>query len=136
MSIQTVASAKKVQLDQIGQIAITVADLARSKQFYRDKLGMKLLFEFGTMAFFQCGAVRLLLGTPEPGKAVANGGTILYFKVDGLEAVHAALSELEVPTLQAPHLVATMPDHELWMAFATDPDGNPVGLMSEVPLAA
>ena len=33
---------------------------------------------------------------------------------------------------RAPQLTAKMPDHELWMAFVRDPDGNLVGLMSEV----
>ena len=69
-----------VQLNEIGQIALTVSDLARSQQFYEKTLGMKLLFNAGTMAFFQCGSVRLMLGPPEPGKAVHPSQTILYFK--------------------------------------------------------
>jgi methylmalonyl-CoA/ethylmalonyl-CoA epimerase len=31
-----------------------------------------------------------------------------------------------------PHLIAKMPDHELWMTFFRDPDRNLHGLMSEV----
>lgn len=135
--LETIASSQQaVQLSSIAQIAINVSDLARAKAFYKDKLSMSFLFEFGTMAFFQCGAVRLLIGTPEPGKAISNGGTILYFKVDDLESTYAALAAMQVPVLQPPHLVAKMPDHDLWLAIVTDPDDNPIGLMSEVARAA
>lgn len=125
-----------VQLNQIAQIAITVSDLVRSKAFYGETLGMTPLFDAGTMAFLQCGSVRILLGLPEPGKGISTPGTILYFKVEDIQAVHARLSELGVPFLQAPHLIAKMPNHDLWLAIITDPDNNPVGLMSEVPRAA
>jgi methylmalonyl-CoA/ethylmalonyl-CoA epimerase len=116
----------------IMQIAVTVSDLDRSVAFYRDRLGMAFLFNAGTMAFLQCGEVRLLLGTPEPGKPISNGGTILYLKVDDLAVEHARLVEQEVVIVQAPQMIAKMPDHDLWLAIVSDPDGNPVGLMSEV----
>ena len=124
---------KTVQLNHIAQIAITVSDLARSKAFYKDQLGIPFLFDAGSMAFFLCGSTRLMLGTAEPGKPISSSGTILYFKVDDIEATHDGLLALNVPILQPPHLVAKMPTHDLWMAFVTDPDGNPIGLMSEVP---
>lgn len=123
-----------VQLGDIGQIAITVSDLARSQQFYEHTLGMPLLFNAGTMAFFQCGAVRLMLGPPEPGKPVSPSQTILYFKVPDIDAAHAALIAAGVAFMQPPHLVARMKDHELWLAFLRDPDGHPLALMSEKPI--
>ncbi len=125
--------AEPVQLKEIMQVAITVSDLARAKAFYGETLGLNTLFDAGTMAFLQCGSVRILLGLPEPGKGISTPGTILYFKVDDLQGVHARLSEAGVPFLQPPHLIAKMPDHDLWLAIITDPDGNPVGLMNEVP---
>jgi len=119
-----------VHFDAIGQIAITVLDLARAKDFYQNTLGMKFLFEAGAMAFFQCGAVRLMIGTAEaPGP---RGGTILYFKVEEIETFYALLIEQGVEFPQPPHLVARMPDHDLWIAFLKDPDGNVLGMMSEV----
>ncbi len=118
-----------VQLEEIGQVAITVLDLDRAKAFYRDTLGMEFLFDAGAMAFFQCGTVRLMIGLSE--KSIMPAGTILYFKVADIEGAHAALVEQEVIFLQPPHLVARMPDHELWMAFLQDPEGNTIGLMSE-----
>src|SRR5271168_1700644 len=117
-----------VQLNDIGQIGLTVRDLARAKNFYRTTLGMKFLFDAGTMAFFQCGAIRLMIGVAE--ESVAIGGTILYFRVSDLQKVHGVLKDRGVEFVQPPHLVARMPDHELWMAFLKDTEGNTLGLMS------
>jgi methylmalonyl-CoA/ethylmalonyl-CoA epimerase len=123
-------SENSVQLNDIGQIALTVRDLGRAKDFYQNTLGMRFLFDAGTMAFFQCGAIRLMIGLSE--EAVPIGGTILYFKVSDIQKVHGDLMEKGVAFVQPPHLVARMPDHELWMAFLKDPEGNTLGLMSEM----
>jgi methylmalonyl-CoA/ethylmalonyl-CoA epimerase len=123
-------SENSVQLNDIGQIALTVRDLGRAKDFYQNTLGMRFLFDAGTMAFFQCGGIRLMIGLSE--EAVSVGGTILYFKVSDIQKVHATLIEEGVVFLQPPHLVARMPDHELWIAFLKDPEGNTLGLLSEV----
>lgn len=123
-----------ILLDQLGQIALTVRDLERSTNFYRDTLGLKFLFGAGTMSFFQCGAVRLMLGTGEhPSESFVPTSTILYFKVDDLHATHAAFEQTGVVFLQPPHLVAKMPGYDLWMAFLKDPDDATIGLMAEVP---
>jgi predicted enzyme related to lactoylglutathione lyase len=127
---------QKVGSGGIMQIAITVSDLDRSVTFYRDRLNMTFLFNAGTMAFLQCGETRVLLGTPEPGKAISNGGTILYLKAEELSADYQRLVDAGVPTVQAPQRIAKMADHDLWLAIVSDPDGNPVGLMSEVARSA
>ena len=119
-----------IQLECIGQIALTVRDLAEAKRFYGETLGMKFLFDAGKMAFYQCGDIRLLIGLAE--KPVTPEGTILYFRVDEIEAVCAALKGQGVDLMQDAHLIAKMPDHDLWMAFVKDPSGNVLGLMSEV----
>jgi catechol 2,3-dioxygenase-like lactoylglutathione lyase family enzyme len=119
-----------VHFNNIGQIAVTVNDLERSRDFYRNVLGMKFLFDAGSMAFFQCGDVRFMIGTSA--KPAQPGGTILYFRVKDILATHAALEAQGVVFAQKPHLVAKMPDHELWIAFLNDPDQNTIGLMSEV----
>lgn len=123
-----------VRFDKIGQIAITVTDLARSKEFYQNTLGMKFLFDAGKMAFFLCGEIRFMIGVSE--ETFTPGGTILYFTVGDIQRTHALLLEQEVVFTHAPHLVARMPDHDLWMAFFNDPDGNLLGMMSEVPRLA
>jgi methylmalonyl-CoA/ethylmalonyl-CoA epimerase len=123
-----------VHLNDIGQIGLTVRDLARAKNFYQNTLGMPSLFDTGTMAFFQCGTIRLMIGLAED--ASPPGGTILYFKVRDIEAVHCELEGQGVAFVEPPHLVARMPNHDLWMAFLKDPEGNTLGLMSEVGRAA
>ena len=129
MTSSSVAPAS-VSLDNIGQIALTVDDLAQAKDFYQNTLGLKFLFEAGNLAFFQCGEVRLMLTTPE--KQEPRGGTILYYKVSDINATCAAIKARGVSLLQEPHLVARMPDHDLWMAFLNDPAGNTLGIMCEV----
>ena len=118
-----------LHFDRIGQIALTVSDLARARDFYQNTLGMKFLFDAGTLAFFQCGEIRLMLGTSERDKP--RGGTILYFKVDDIHATYALLKERGVEFIDTPHLIAKMPDHDLWMVFLKDPDGNTLGVMCE-----
>lgn len=123
-----------VQLNDIGQISLTVRDLKRAKDFYQKTLGMGFLFDAGTMAFFQCGTIRLMIGLAE--EAAAIGGTIVYFKVQDIQTVHSVLEGRSVEFVQPPHLVARLPSHDLWMAFLKDTEGNTLGLMSEVGRAA
>ncbi len=119
-----------VHLNAIGQIALTVSDLSESKRFYQEVLGMTFLFDAGQMAFFQCGTIRLMIGLAE--KPMTPEGTILYFRISKIEEACASLKQKGVEFFQEPHLVAKMPDHDLWMAFFKDPSGNTLGLMSEV----
>jgi methylmalonyl-CoA/ethylmalonyl-CoA epimerase len=121
------SEAAAVHLDEIGQIALTVGNLEEAKVFYRDVLGMRFLFDAGTMAFFQCGTVRLLVGQGEQ----EGGGTIVYYRVVNIEGVHAALEDKGVKFVQGPHLVARMKSHDLWLAFLKDPAGNALALMEE-----
>ena len=119
-------------LAQIGQIAITVQDLERAVAFYRDKLGMQFLFSAGTLAFFDCAGVRLMLGTPEPGQG--NGGnSIIYFNVDEINAAYRELEGRGVAFEDQPHIIANMGTYDLWMAFFRDSEQNLLGIMSEVP---
>lgn len=131
MSYQSHTPESVVHFEKIGQIAITVTDVNRAREFYGTTLGMRFLFDAGHMAFFQCGDIRLMISEAE--KPGPRGGTILYFKVEDLSAVYEHLKRDGVEFLDAPHLIAKMPDHDLWMAFLRDPDGNVLGVMSEVP---
>lgn len=118
-------------ISAIGQIAITVRDVDAVLAFYRDVLGLPFLFRPApTLAFLAAGPVRIMLTTPQGGGAV-GANSILYFKVTGIEAVHKGLLERGAANHQAPGLTARMPDHELWIGFVKDPDGNIVGLMEE-----
>jgi methylmalonyl-CoA/ethylmalonyl-CoA epimerase len=119
------------QLSTIGQIAMIARDVDRATAFYRDRLGMRFLFEFPGLAFFDCGGVRLMISKPEKPE-FDHPGSILYFKVTDIEGTHRDLLAKGVEFTDAPHLIAKLPDHELWMAFFKDSEGNTLALMSEV----
>ncbi len=122
-------------IQRLGQVAIPARDLGRAIAFYRDTLGLRLLFEAPPkLAFFDCGGVRLMLSEPEGGEGDGEfrPGSVLYFVVGDLHAAHAALASRGVAFESPPHLIAKLPDHELWMAFLRDTEGNLVALMSEV----
>jgi methylmalonyl-CoA/ethylmalonyl-CoA epimerase len=116
----------------VGQLMIPVDDFDRGVAFYRDVLGLPFLFAAPPqMAFFQCGAVRLLVGVLPPGHAAQRGGAI-YFQVADIHAAHATLAGSGVRFGAAPHVVHRTPRSELWLAEFKDPDGNALALMSEV----
>jgi methylmalonyl-CoA/ethylmalonyl-CoA epimerase len=118
-------------LSRIGQIAVTVHDVGRAVAFYRDTLGMKFLFEVPKLAFFDCGGIRLMLSLPETAE-LDHPASILYYKVDDIQAAYRALASRGVRFVGEPSLVARMPDHDLWIAEFKDLDGNVLALMSEV----
>jgi methylmalonyl-CoA/ethylmalonyl-CoA epimerase len=119
-------------LSTIGQIALEVRDLDRAVAFYRDTLGIPFLFQAPPgMAFFDCEGVRLLLGLPEGGEPKGSG-SILYFRVEDIAAAHDALVERGTRFKVPPQEVARLADHDLWLAFFEDPEGNTLALMSEV----
>lgn len=122
-------------LSSIGQINIPVQDIDRAVEFYRDSLGMKYLFQVPKMAFFDCQGIRILLSVPE-NKTDDHPSSIIYFKVEDIHIATAALLDRGVVFKGEPHLVAEMPDHDLWMSFFVDPDRNMLALMSEVSRAS
>jgi catechol 2,3-dioxygenase-like lactoylglutathione lyase family enzyme len=124
------SSTTGVALSRIGQIAVNVHDLPRAVAFYRDTLGMRFLFEIPQAAFFDCGGVRLMLGTPERPE-FDHPASILYYRVDDLPASFEALRARGVRFEDEPHLIARMPDHELWMTFFRDSEDNLLALMEE-----
>ena len=118
-------------LSEIRQIAITVSDVSKVLPFYRDVLGLKFLFSPApNLAFLAAGSVRLMLTTPQ-GAGTVGQNSILYFKVSDIETTHAAIVKRGAQNERSPTLAAKMPDHQLWIGFVRDPDGNLVGLMEE-----
>ena len=123
--------ANEIQIQRIGQIAINVHETDRALAFYRDILGLKLLFTAGQLAFFDCGGVRLMLSPPSSPE-YDHPSSILYFKVDDIQSAHQRLLQLKVKTEGEPHMVAKMPDHELWLTGFRDSEGNVMEFMAEV----
>ncbi|CAN5635381.1 hypothetical protein BH10CHL1_BH10CHL1_18990 [soil metagenome] len=106
----------KIGISQIGQIAINVHDLARAIAFYRDVLALPFLFDAPGLAFFQCGEVRLLLSQPEKPE-LDHPGSIIYYKVPDIQRAYTMLRTHNVNFIDEPHLIAKLPDHDLWMVF-------------------
>jgi len=126
------ATAAGPGIARIGQIAINAHDVERAAAFYENVLGLKLLFKAGPgLAFFDCGGVRLMLTKPEKPEH-DHPSSILYFAVPDIQAAHAKLKDHGVKFEDEPHLIAKMPDHDLWMTFFRDSENNLLGLMSEV----
>jgi methylmalonyl-CoA/ethylmalonyl-CoA epimerase len=124
-----------VQLKSIRQIAIVAKDVKRATAFYRDVLGLPFLFEAPpSLAFFDCGGVRLMISTAEG--EFDRVGSMLYFLVDDIHAAHQTLAERGASFFEDPHVIAKMPDHDLWLTAFRDSEGNPMALMSEVRGAA
>ena len=119
-------------LSRISQIAIPVKDVPRAVAFYRDVLGMTFLFDAPPqLAFFECGGIRLMLSRPEKPE-FDHPASVIYYKVPDIRAAHDTLVNRGVRFEGEPHLIAKMPDHDLWMAFFWDVEGNMLALMSEV----
>jgi catechol 2,3-dioxygenase-like lactoylglutathione lyase family enzyme len=120
-----------VGITGLGQIAINAHDIQRATAFYRDKLGLRFLFTAGKLAFFDCGGVRLMLDVAEKSE-FDHPSSILYFSVADINAAHRQLLANDVRFEDEPHVIARMPDHDLWMTFFRDSEENLLALMSEV----
>jgi len=129
------AASAGIGVTRIGQIAINVYDVDRATAFYRDILGLHLLFTAGGMAFFDCGGIRLMLARPEKPE-FDHPSSILYLTVPDIMAAHQRMAESGAQFEDKPHVVARMPSHDLWMTFFHDSERNVLALMSEVPRTA
>jgi methylmalonyl-CoA/ethylmalonyl-CoA epimerase len=132
VKIMNAAQAKtNLGVSGIGQISIVVHDVPRATAFYRDVLGLPLLFTAGNMAFFDCGGVRLMLG-PASSPELDHPSSILYFRVPDIHAAHQRLIDAGVKIEAPPRLIAPMKTYDLWMVAFRDSEGNIHELMSEM----
>jgi len=116
---------------RIGQIAITCKDVGRASAFYRDVLGLRHLFDAGPkLSFFDCGGVRMMLTTAERAQD-DHPGSILYYFVSDIDGVQRELAGKGVKFIDEPHVIARMPDHDLWLTSCDDSEGNTMGIMEE-----
>ena len=121
-----------VGITRLGQIQVRTHDVERAAAFYENVLGLKLLFKSPPgLAFFDCGGVRLMLDRPEKPE-FDHASSILYFAVPDIQAAHAKMKESGVKFEDEPHMIARLPDHDLWMTFFHDTEDNLHALMSEV----
>jgi predicted enzyme related to lactoylglutathione lyase len=125
------SAADNSALSRIGQIAINAQDVDRASAFYRDVLGLRHLFRAGQLSFFDCGGVRLMLDKAEKPE-FDHPSSVIYFQVADMQAAYQRLKSGGAKFEDEPHLVARMPQHDLWMTFFRDTEGNLLALMSEV----
>jgi DNA-binding CsgD family transcriptional regulator/catechol 2,3-dioxygenase-like lactoylglutathione lyase family enzyme len=123
------AMTSSVTFGPLAQIARTVRDIKESEVFYGATLGLKHLYTFGTLAFFDAGGTRLMLSA----QAQPAGESILYLRVADIRAAHELLASRGVQFAEVPHLIHRHADGtEEWLASFTDPEGRPLALMSQV----
>lgn len=119
-------------LGPIGQISRSVTDTAAAEAWYRDVLGLKHLYTYGNLAFFDCGGVRLMLSA---GESPQLDQYVIYFRVPDIDAAHAELMRRGVVFERGPHMIHRHPDGtEEWMAFLKDNEGRFLGIMCQKPL--
>ncbi|ENQ3080624.1 VOC family protein [Bacillus cereus] len=118
-------------IQKVGQIGVPVKDLDRAINFYKEKLGLLLLFNTDTMAFFECNGLRLFLSLPEK-EEFAQSSSVIYFQVEKIKETYEDLLSKEIVFIDEPHIVAKMGQLETWMTFFKDTEGNTHALMSEV----
>jgi catechol 2,3-dioxygenase-like lactoylglutathione lyase family enzyme len=121
-----------LNLSQIGQIGLPVTDTDRSEAFYEQVIGLRKLYRFGDLSFFDCAGVRLFLDkVHDPDKFRPQG--CIYFRCADIALAVSELEKRGVAFTHPPRLIAKMDDHDLWMAFFEDPDGHTLAVVHEAP---
>ena len=119
-------------LNRIGQIALPVRDVDVSEAFYKESLGLRHLYRFGDLTFFDCSGLRLLIERTASVENI-NRASPIYFSCPDIVIAVRELEQRGVTFQGKPHLIAPMEDHDLWMVFFEDPDGHTLALMQEAP---
>jgi catechol 2,3-dioxygenase-like lactoylglutathione lyase family enzyme len=115
-------------LSGIAQIALASADPAALVAFYRDTLGLAVLFEASGMTFFQSGATRLMIGALQPGQTV-GGDAVIYFEPRDWSAAEAKLEAAGVVFSHPAQVVQRAPGRELALRPFKDPEGHQLALL-------
>lgn len=121
-----------VTLNQIGQIAVIVDNVDMAEKFYENILGIRKLYRFGNLVFFDCAGIRLLLESSQV-EPFTPHSSVVYFRTPDIRIAYRELKSRGVIFTDEPHLIAQMEDHDLWMVFFKDPAGNTLALMQEAP---
>lgn len=122
----------RLNLDHIGQIAMSAADVDRAEAFYSEVLGLRKLFRFGDLLFYDCAGVRLMIEKSLDAHKIA-ACSVIYFSCADIGLAKAELERRGALFTDDPHRIAAMEDHDLWMCFFHDPDDHLLALMMEAP---
>ena len=121
-----------ISFNQIGQIALSVDDVNTAEEFYSNTLGLRKLFRFGDMLFYDCAGIRLFI-EKSPHTPFKPQSSCIYFRTPDISITYKEMQSRGVSFTDEPHMIAPMEDHDLWMVFFKDPAGNLLALMQEAP---
>ena len=125
--LQEKTMVEDLALGAVGQIARSVNDVAAARRWYEEVLGLKHLYSFGDLAFFDLDGTRLFLSEGD-----GASDSILYFRVPDVRTAHQALEDRGVVFTHAPHMIHRHEDGtEEWMAFFNDNEGRPLAIMAQ-----
>ncbi len=116
-------------LSGIAQVALTSADPVALVGWYRDVLGLAVLFEASGMTFFQSGATRLMIGPNHHGANIGGEDVTLYFEPRDWSAAETALSERGIAFTHAAQVLQRAPGRELALRAFKDPEGHSLALL-------
>ena len=115
-------------LSKLAQVALSTRDLPKAVAFYRDSLGLKLMFEVPGMAFFDMAGTRLMIGAAHFTGPLQNN-TYLYFDAGDWHETEAALTKRGVKFDRDAEVVQRAEGKEHALRFFKDPDGNALAIM-------
>ncbi|HEX3915230.1 MAG TPA: LuxR C-terminal-related transcriptional regulator [Steroidobacteraceae bacterium] len=112
----------------LAQIARSVRNIGQAEDWYKNVLGLPHLYTFGNLAFFDCNGTRLMLSQ----ESAVAAESILYLRVGNIAAAHELLQSRGVEFINAPHMIHRHADGtEEWLSMFKDPEGRPLGIMSQ-----
>lgn len=115
-------------LSSICQVALASADPVALVSFYRDVLGLPVLFEVSGMTFFQSGATRLMIGAAQPGQSV-GGDAVIYFEPRDWSAAEASLEAKGIQFMHPAQTLQRAEGRELMLRPFRDPEGHYLAIM-------
>jgi catechol 2,3-dioxygenase-like lactoylglutathione lyase family enzyme len=115
----------------LAQVALTVKNMDNARGFYRDVLGLPMLFEVTGMMFFQLQGLRLLVGQARSDEQPI-GGSVLYFDTPEFEDTSLALERKGVAFIGPAQTVQRTETQDLKLREFLDPDGNALAIMGLV----
>ena len=109
----------ELSIGTVGQIARSVSNIDVSVSWFKQVLQLPFLFQFDTLAFFDCSGTRLMLmEVDEP----SSSESVVYFQVPDIGVAYQQLNARGAEFVSAPHMIHTHTDgSEEWMAFFNDP---------------
>jgi methylmalonyl-CoA/ethylmalonyl-CoA epimerase len=107
-------------------VILSVTDLNRSIEFYRDRLGLKLTSTNEDFAFFDAGGITIALRGGRPKADPADlASTEIAFGVDHVKPAYQALTKSGVPFKREPRIVTGT----TWATDFRDPDGHVLSIV-------